>query len=37
MGAILFAWVLKDYLEWIVSEEGQEIIVELGFVPLRQE
>lgn len=25
---------IKDYLEWIVSEEGQRIVEELGFVPL---
>lgn len=25
---------IKDYLEWIVSDEGQRIVAELGFVPL---
>jgi len=27
--------VIKDYLDWILSEEGQRIVAELGFVPLR--
>jgi len=27
--------VIKDYLDWILSEEGQAIVRELGFVPLR--
>lgn len=26
--------VIKDYLDWILSEEGQKIVAELGFVPL---
>lgn len=25
--------VVKEYLDWILSEEAQEIVVELGFVP----
>jgi phosphate transport system substrate-binding protein len=25
--------VLKEYLEWILSDEAQEIVAELGFVP----
>jgi phosphate transport system substrate-binding protein len=25
---------IKEYLEWIVSDEGQRIVAELGFVPL---
>jgi phosphate transport system substrate-binding protein len=25
---------IKEYLDWIISEEGQRIVVELGFVPL---
>jgi phosphate transport system substrate-binding protein len=24
---------VKDYLEWIFSEEAQNIVAELGFVP----
>jgi phosphate transport system substrate-binding protein len=27
--------VIKDYLDWILSDEGQTIVRELGFVPLR--
>jgi len=27
--------IIKDYLDWILSEEGQRIVRELGFVPLR--
>lgn len=27
--------VIKDYLDWILSDEGQAIVSELGFVPLR--
>ena len=27
--------VIKDYLDWILSDEGQAIVRELGFVPLR--
>ena len=27
--------VIKDYLDWIVSDEGRAIVRELGFVPLR--
>jgi phosphate transport system substrate-binding protein len=27
--------VIKDYLNWILSDEGQKIVRELGFVPLR--
>ena len=26
--------VVKEYLEWILSEEAQEIVAELGFVPV---
>lgn len=26
--------VIKEYLEWILSEEAQEIVAELGFVPV---
>lgn len=26
--------VIKDYLDWIMSEDGQRIVAELGFVPL---
>lgn len=29
------AGVIKDYLDWILSDEGQAIVRELGFVPLR--
>ncbi len=25
---------VKDYLDWILSTEAQEIVVELGFVPI---
>ncbi len=25
---------LKDYVEWILSDEGQKIVLELGFVPI---
>jgi phosphate transport system substrate-binding protein len=25
---------IKEYLEWIWSDEGQRIVAELGFVPL---
>jgi phosphate transport system substrate-binding protein len=25
---------MKEYLDWIVSDEGQRIVAELGFVPL---
>lgn len=27
--------VIKDYLEWILSEEGQALVKEVGFVPLK--
>jgi phosphate transport system substrate-binding protein len=27
--------IIRQYLDWIMSEEGQEIVEELGFVPLR--
>lgn len=27
--------VIKDYLDWILSDEGQAIVRKLGFVPLR--
>ena len=27
--------IIREYLEWIMSAEGQEIVEELGFVPLR--
>ena len=26
--------VIKDYLDWILSEEGQRIVAKMGFVPL---
>jgi len=26
---------VKDYLEWILSDEAQEIVAELGFVPIK--
>ena len=29
--------VEKDYLEWILSPEAQEIVIELGFVPVVSE
>lgn len=29
--------IIREYLEWIMSEEGQDIVEELGFVPLMQE
>jgi len=29
--------IIHEYLEWIMSEEGQGIVEELGFVPLMQE
>ena len=29
------AGVIREYLEWITSAEGQEIVEELGFVPLQ--
>lgn len=25
---------IKEYLDWIISDDGQKIVVELGFVPL---
>ena len=28
---------IKTYIEWILSSEGQEIVEELGFVPVNQE
>jgi phosphate transport system substrate-binding protein len=28
--------LIKDYLDWIMSEEGQRIVAELGFVPLSE-
>lgn len=28
------AGTIKEYLDWIVSEDGQRIVAELGFVPL---
>ena len=27
--------IIRQYLDWIMSEDGQEIVEELGFVPLR--
>ena len=27
--------IIREYLDWIMSEDGQEIVEELGFVPLR--
>lgn len=27
--------IIKEYLDWILSEEGQKIVAKLGFVPLR--
>jgi phosphate transport system substrate-binding protein len=29
--------VVKDYLDWILSSEAQEIVAELGFVPVNNE
>jgi phosphate transport system substrate-binding protein len=29
------AGVVKDYLDWILSDEAQEIVAELGFVPVK--
>ncbi|MBL7183503.1 MAG: phosphate ABC transporter substrate-binding protein [Anaerolineae bacterium] len=29
------AGIIREYLDWITSAEGQEIVKELGFVPLR--
>jgi phosphate transport system substrate-binding protein len=29
--------VIKEYLEWILSDEAQEIVAELGFVPVNSE
>ncbi len=26
--------LLKEYLDWIMSDEAQEIVAELGFVPV---
>jgi phosphate transport system substrate-binding protein len=26
---------LKDYLEWILSPEAQQIVADLGFVPVK--
>ncbi len=26
--------VIKEYLDWILSSEAQEIVTELGFVPI---
>lgn len=28
---------LKDYLDWILSDEGQDIVSELGFIPIKQD
>ncbi|MEP0805235.1 MAG: phosphate ABC transporter substrate-binding protein [Chloroflexota bacterium] len=28
--------ILKEYLDWILSPEAQEIVAELGFVPVKQ-
>jgi len=25
---------IKEYLDWIMSDEGQKLVTELGFVPL---
>ena len=27
--------IVKDYLDWILSAEAQEIVAELGFVPAK--
>jgi phosphate transport system substrate-binding protein len=27
---------VQDYLDWILSPEAQQIVVELGFVPVKQ-
>jgi len=27
--------IIREYLDWITSAEGQEIVEELGFVPLQ--
>jgi phosphate transport system substrate-binding protein len=29
--------VIQEYLEWILSTEAQEIVAELGFVPVDSE
>jgi phosphate transport system substrate-binding protein len=26
---------IKDYLDWILSPEAQEIVLQLGFVPIQ--
>jgi ABC-type phosphate transport system substrate-binding protein len=26
--------IIQDYLDWIVSDEAQEIVSQLGFVPI---
>jgi phosphate transport system substrate-binding protein len=27
--------VVKEYLDWILSEEAQQIVADLGFVPVK--
>jgi phosphate transport system substrate-binding protein len=27
--------LIKEYLDWILSDEAQEIVAELGFVPVK--
>ena len=27
--------IVKDYLDWIMTSEAQEIVTELGFVPIK--
>jgi phosphate transport system substrate-binding protein len=27
---------LKDYIDWILSDEGQKIVLDLGYVPIRE-
>jgi phosphate transport system substrate-binding protein len=27
--------IIKEYLDWILSPEAQEIVLELGFVPIK--
>jgi ABC-type phosphate transport system substrate-binding protein len=26
--------IIKDYLNWVMSQEAQSIVIDLGFVPL---
>jgi phosphate transport system substrate-binding protein len=27
--------VVKDYLNWIMSEEGQQIVLDMGYIPTK--